>query len=537
MAHPNLLLTPNRLQHTPRPPARRAARLLARAGLAALVPVVFAGCESDSFLDPSVTGRWEVTPTVMPILDRLSAVEDEAGELVESTPVTTADLIPEPDEYRLGAGDTVEVTLRDFFEIGKDEVFVRSVDGRGNIELPRLPAVRATGRTSLTLQIAIEDAIRNARIKDNPVVIVTIQGQRKQSFSVLGAVRDPGSFFIPSPDYRLLEAVTAAGGVDENIAYIYVIRQIPLTDEAAGVLPPPEPVAPRPGPPRVAPPPSTPDQPAGNSEDLLELIDELSKPKSNGDSGSAPPSPGALSDDRLVLSTRQPETPAENAPAIDLPDAQSGGMVPPPPTLPNDAGSRSGWIYRDGQWVRSRSAAASDPASNSADPAARRQLTQRKIRVPVPRLLAGDADVNIVIRPGDVIRVPPNKSGLVYFGGQVARPGVIALPTEGRLTLLRAIDSVGGLASLAIPERTDLMRVVGEGRQATIRVNLRAVAEQTQPDIYLKPDDRINVGTNFFALPLAVLRGGFRASYGFGFILDRNFQGEVFGADRATIRN
>jgi hypothetical protein len=49
------------------------------------------------------------------------------------------------------------------------------------------------------------------------------------------------------------------------------------------------------------------------------------------------------------------------------------------------------------------------------------------------------------------------------------------------------------------------------------------------PDVYLKPDDRINVGTNFWAYPLAVVRNGFRVSYGFGFVLDRNFGDEVFG--------
>jgi hypothetical protein len=40
----------------------------------------------------------------------------------------------------------------------------------------------------------------------------------------------------------------------------------------------------------------------------------------------------------------------------------------------------------------------------------------------------------------------------------------------------------------------------------------------------------VNVGTSFWATPLAVIRGGFRASYGFGFLLDRNFGNDVFGA-------
>ena len=72
--------------------------------------------------------------------------------------------------------------------------------------------------------------------------------------------------------------------------------------------------------------------------------------------------------------------------------------------------------------------------------------------------------------------------------------------------------------------------MVGNDHQSTIMLNLRAIHEGTQPDIYLKPNDRINVGTNFWATPLAVVRGGLRATYGFGFLLDRNFGNDVFGA-------
>ena len=38
------------------------------------------------------------------------------------------------------------------------------------------------------------------------------------------------------------------------------------------------------------------------------------------------------------------------------------------------------------------------------------------------------------------------------------------------------------------------------------------------------------IGTTFWATPLAVVRNGLRATYGFGFLLDRNFGNDVFGA-------
>ena len=44
-----------------------------------------------------------------------------------------------------------------------------------------------------------------------------------------------------------------------------------------------------------------------------------------------------------------------------------------------------------------------------------------------------------------------------------------------------------------------------------------------QPDIFLKPNDEIIVGTNILAPFIAAVRGGFRITYGFGFLYDRNF--------------
>ena len=220
---------------------------------------------------------------------------------------------------------------------------------------------------------------------------------------------------------------------------------------------------------------------------------------------------------------------AARPPAIDLPDSSAKS--------PTSSGSRAGgggWTYVDGQWVKAQTT--TDPTESVQVETPRKLMAQRVLKVPVQPLLAGSADLNLVIRPGDVIHLPTARSGLIYMAGAIARPGPYNLPNEGRLTLLRAIDAAGGLNGIAIPERVDLTRVIGEGKQATIRLNLRAIAEQTQPDFYLKGDDRINIGTNFWATPLAVIRNGFRFSYGFGFILDRNFAGNVFGQDPSLVR-
>jgi protein involved in polysaccharide export with SLBB domain len=91
------------------------------------------------------------------------------------------------------------------------------------------------------------------------------------------------------------------------------------------------------------------------------------------------------------------------------------------------------------------------------------------------------------------------------------------------------VSAAGGLSPTAIPNRVDLVRVIGKDREATIRVDLAAIRNRSEPDIYMRPDDHVIIGTNLIATPLAVIRNGFRMTYGFGFLLDRNFGNDVFG--------
>jgi len=64
---------------------------------------------------------------------------------------------------------------------------------------------------------------------------------------------------------------------------------------------------------------------------------------------------------------------------------------------------------------------------------------------------------------------------------------------------------------------------VGKDKELFVRVNLPKIFAGEQSDIFLRPYDVVNVGTNAIAPFLASLRGAFRFTYGFGFIYDRNY--------------
>ncbi len=510
----------------------------------------------DSWLyDPSVIGRWEHTPTVVPILERIEIIERDQGDFVEATAVQPEDLLPEVADYEVGPGDALVVEIWDFVQPGTPSQFQLVVDPRGAIDIPQLGRINVLGLTQDEIRERIHVALREAGIIEDALVGVTLAQQRQQTFAVFGAVAGVGRYFIPAPDYRLLEALTEAGGVPPIVRKVYVIRQTPLTDEAErgqGVRPAPKPDMPgRQQQPGEAP-----------GRDLEQLIEELTRPEGEGQGqggqGGNPavvsPSEFSSGNDSSALAlaleqSAEQQPPRVVQPPIDLPDEPSAPRTPEreeerPGSVSGTAGGEAGrWMFLNGEWVRytRRAADAGAGLPEGEDLLSNRLrasdlVTQRVIEVPTEPLLQGVAEYNIVIRPGDVIRVPFPEQGEFYMGGPgIARPGTYSLPGSGRITMQQAVIAAGGLNGIGVPWRVDLTRRIGDNRQATIRLNVKAIFEGGQPDIFLKPDDVVNVGTSFWATPLAVIRNGFRMTYGFGFLLDRNFGNDVFGAPPTRI--
>jgi polysaccharide biosynthesis/export protein len=145
----------------------------------------------------------------------------------------------------------------------------------------------------------------------------------------------------------------------------------------------------------------------------------------------------------------------------------------------------------------------------------------RVIRVPLSELRNGDLRYNVIIRPDDLIIIPVPEVGEYYMSGHVGAPGAYSL-TGRKITLKQAITSARMLDPFAVPWRTDLVRRIGTDREIYVRVNLQQIFFGRQPDIFLKPNDVVMVGSDWYPPFLVALRGAFRATYGFGFIYDRN---------------
>jgi protein involved in polysaccharide export with SLBB domain len=114
------------------------------------------------------------------------------GDEIEDTP------------YRLGAGDTVKVTVYGHADLSAES----EIDGEGRISLPLVQHVNAAGLTPAELEAAVADKLKPDYLK-NPRVSVEVVNYRP--FYILGEVKTPGSYPYVS-GMSVINAVAVAGG-------------------------------------------------------------------------------------------------------------------------------------------------------------------------------------------------------------------------------------------------------------------------------------------------------------------------------------
>ena len=265
------------------------------------------GCaETDSWLlDPSVVGRWEHTPTTVPILSRINSIEGPADDWVETSDPTPADLLPEATEYRLGPGDRVTVTVFDIPEEGRPFQHDRTIDSRGYIDLPQIGAVNLGGQTIHGGEEAVKAAMKV--LVTNPLAGIELVSPHQNRVSIFGSVQSPQQYLVPTADYKLLDALTAAGGWSEAADWIYVIRQVPLSEASMARSKPVQPGDAK----------GTGPKPSGPQ--LNDLIEDLTKPQDKPATPN-PPGPGSEPKPGGSPGVMQPTQPPATKPPIDLID-------------------------------------------------------------------------------------------------------------------------------------------------------------------------------------------------------------------------
>lgn len=171
---------------------------------------------------------------VLPVLRRLSVLGGVAllvsgcstvGPAGDATfaPLPGISEVRPPEDYRIGPLDELKVTV---FQEPDLSLEALTVDASGNILLPLVGQMRASGNTSTELSSQIAERLAVSYLVD-PQVSVIVTRSTSQRVTVEGQVKKPGVFDLPGQT-SLLQAVAMAEGPTDvaRLSQVLVFRQI-----------------------------------------------------------------------------------------------------------------------------------------------------------------------------------------------------------------------------------------------------------------------------------------------------------------------
>jgi polysaccharide export outer membrane protein len=122
-------------------------------------------------------------------------------------------------DYKVGPGDMLEVHVYDEPELSGQVV----VSDACTITLAMVPRVEVCDRTPDEIEVVVADAYRGDYLL-HPSVSVRVVEFQSQRVDVLGEVGKPGPQYLTGTT-SLLEVISLAGGPNENVAWVNVVRE------------------------------------------------------------------------------------------------------------------------------------------------------------------------------------------------------------------------------------------------------------------------------------------------------------------------
>ncbi len=196
-------------------------------GLALMFFCLFCvGC-SEKVLDPTQIGRFRPVPVINVILDSLGVEDEPEPTYAGAEDPRPEDIIAYDQDYVFGVADVIRISIFELFRSGVPYVNDFFVTESGRISIPDVGQIRAAGLTEVKLEEEIKD-ILSPNILIDPIVTVTLMNSQSRIVSVSGnGISRSVRTQIPRTNFRLLDLIAAAGGVNEfNVSNIYVIREI-----------------------------------------------------------------------------------------------------------------------------------------------------------------------------------------------------------------------------------------------------------------------------------------------------------------------
>ena len=146
----------------------------------------------------------------------------------ESRAQSVRDARSSSDEYRVGAGDVLEVDVYDDSDLSG----LVTVQHSGEISFPLLGDVPVDGMTVREVQSTLVTLLEKDFLVD-PQVIVRVKEHRSQWITLVGEVVRPGKYYLQGRK-SLLELMTEAGGFTTQASGEVIVTR--LNDEASVLM-------------------------------------------------------------------------------------------------------------------------------------------------------------------------------------------------------------------------------------------------------------------------------------------------------------
>ncbi|MGZ7065601.1 MAG: SLBB domain-containing protein [Candidatus Aminicenantales bacterium] len=121
------------------------------------------------------------------------------------------------------------------------------------------------------------------------------------------------------------------------------------------------------------------------------------------------------------------------------------------------------------------------------------------IRISIDELFVkGEAKLNILLEPNDIINIPVDKIVTIYVFGQVKNPGALQVKRSSLPTLTQAVAQAGGFSDRAAKGSVTIRRKKPSGEEIEIKVNAKDILKGKIKDIPLMENDTVYVPESLF---------------------------------------
>jgi polysaccharide export outer membrane protein len=182
---------------------------------AAIVLTVTASAQQATSPSREVTGTTGTTP-VNSVLGTTGTTT--AGAITPPAPAATPPpaaaraeaVAADPNDYRIGPEDILDITVWKNLELTRDHVPVRP---DGKISHPLINDIQVAGLTAD--QVRAEVTQRLSRFIESPEVAVVVREIHSPKVSVSGNVRMAGYFEVKTPNVTVMDMIARAQGLNE----------------------------------------------------------------------------------------------------------------------------------------------------------------------------------------------------------------------------------------------------------------------------------------------------------------------------------